>query len=145
MASANLELVRSLYEAWERGDFTATDWAHPDIEFAFLDGPAPGSWKGIAGMVEGFSDWLRAWEGWHVAADEYRELDNERILVLVRVGGRGKTSGLEIGHMQKRATGAIMASLFHVRDGKVTRLINYFEYRRALADLGLSSEDPYAS
>lgn len=142
MASTNLDLVRSLYAAWERGDFTRTDWAHSEIEFAFVDGPAPGSWKGLAGMVEGFRDWLRAWEGWRVAADEYRELDDERVLVLVSVAGRGKTSGMEVGETGAKQVRANMASLFHVREGKVTKLINYFDYGRALADLGLSSENP---
>ena len=33
MASANLKLVRSLYTAWERGDYSYTEWAHPEIEF----------------------------------------------------------------------------------------------------------------
>jgi hypothetical protein len=42
--SENLELVRSIYPAWERGDFRQTEWAHPEIEFAFADAPAPGSW-----------------------------------------------------------------------------------------------------
>jgi hypothetical protein len=31
MSSANLELVRSIYEAWGRGDFRGTEWADPEI------------------------------------------------------------------------------------------------------------------
>jgi hypothetical protein len=77
---ANLDLVRSIYPAWKRGDFSSAEWAHPEIEFMFIGGPAPGSWKGLAGMAEGFRDFVSAWEGFRVEAEEYRELDDERAL-----------------------------------------------------------------
>jgi ketosteroid isomerase-like protein len=134
MASANVELVRSIYAGWERGNYHSVEWAHPDIELTIADGPTPGRWAGPTGLAEGWSAFLGAWDGFRSEADEYRELDGERVLVLTRFGGRGKASGLDVGQM--RAEGAGLA---HVRDGKVTRLILYFDREHALADLGLKA------
>jgi ketosteroid isomerase-like protein len=133
--SGNLDLVRSLYPAWERGDYSSTEWAHPEIEFVIADGPSPGSWKGLAGSAEGWRDFLGAWDHGRAEAEEYRELDGERVLVLHHFGGRGRTSGLELGLMRPST-----ANLFHLRGGKVTRLIAYYDRENALADLGLTPE-----
>jgi hypothetical protein len=38
MASANLDLVRSVYAAWARGDYRSAEWAAPEIECVFADG-----------------------------------------------------------------------------------------------------------
>jgi ketosteroid isomerase-like protein len=89
----------------------------------------------LAGMAEGWREWLSAWEEFHVKAEQYLELDDERVLVMVHFGGRGKTSGLEVGQMWTKG-----ASVFHIHGGKVTRLAVYTDYERALADLGLPSE-----
>ena len=135
VASANLELVRSIYPAWKQGDFSSVEWAHPEIEFSFVGGPAPGNWKGLVGMADGFRDFVSAWEEFRVEADEYRELDDERVLVLSHFSGRGKTSGLELGQMRTKG-----AELFHVRGGKVVKFVIYWKRQAALADLGLPSE-----
>jgi ketosteroid isomerase-like protein len=134
--SANVDLVRSIFAAWERGDYSrSAEWAHPDIEFVFADGPTPGRWTGLAGMAQGWRDLLGAWEQFASKADEYRALDGERVLVLAHWSGRGRTSGLELDEVGTKGAG-----LFHVRDGRVTRLVNYWDRERALADLGLAPE-----
>ena len=132
MSRENVDVVRSIYAAWERGDFSSAEWAHPDIEYVIADGPTPGSWKGLAGMAESWREVLDAWEGFRPEVDEYRELDDERVLVLFQWSGRGKASGLEVG--QIRAGGAQLA---HVRGGKVTRSVFYFDRRAALEAVGL--------
>jgi ketosteroid isomerase-like protein len=133
MSQENVELARSIFAAWERGDFSSLEWAHPEIEFVIADGPVPGSWTGLAGMAEGFRDLVNVWERYRIEASEYRELDGGRVLVLVHGYGRGKTSGLELAQVQARGAG-----LLHVRGGKVIRYVIYFDRERALADLGLS-------
>ena len=133
--SANLDLARSIFAAWERGDFGSADWADPAIEWVAADGPVTGTRTGMAGLGEEAHVVLGAWEDVRVKADEYRELDDERVLVLVRLFGRGKTSGLELELLQTAG-----AWLVEVHDGKVTKLVRYFDRDRALADLGLSPE-----
>jgi ketosteroid isomerase-like protein len=133
--SANLDLVRSIYAPWERGDFSRADWAHREIELVIADGPVPGTWTGLAGMAEGMRDYLIGWEDFRGWADEYRELDGERVFVLTQFSARGKTSGLEAGQMRTEG-----AHLFHIRAGKVMRLVVYWDRERAFADLGLAPE-----
>jgi ketosteroid isomerase-like protein len=130
--SENLDLVRSICSAWERGDFAASDWADPEIESGWADGPAPGSRIGVAAMAESERDFLNAWADVRLAIGEYRELDGQRVLVFIHASGHGKTSGVDLGQVSKTA-----ACLFDIRDGKVTRLVNYWNRERALADLGL--------
>jgi ketosteroid isomerase-like protein len=130
--SANLDLVRSIYADWERGDFSRADWADPEIEIVSVGGwPDPGG-KGATEVAEAWREFLSDWQGYHIEAEEYRQLDGERVLVLCRIFGRGKASGLELGQLQPRG-----ATVFHVREGKVTRLVPYYDRDRALADLGL--------
>jgi hypothetical protein len=74
MSGENVEIVRPIYAAWERGDFTSAEWAHPDIEFVVADSVDAGSVTGLAGMAE----------AWHVHAGRVSRLvlywDRERAL-----------------------------------------------------------------
>ena len=122
--SANLDLVRSIFAAWERGDYSSADWVHPGIEFVVVEGPKQGSRTGLAAMAAFWREFLSGWEDWRIFADEYRELDDERVLVHLHAGGREKTSGLKLGQMQARGG----SCLFHVRGGQVTRLVVYYDF-----------------
>ena len=128
--SENVDLVRSIYAAWEHGDYSSVEWAHPEIEFIIAEGPSPGRWTGVAGMTEGWTNWLGAWEDFRAEAEEYRVLDGERILVPVHNSGRGRTTGLAVGQRS-------VANLFQIRDGRVTRFVLYWDSDRALAELGV--------
>jgi hypothetical protein len=87
------------------------------------------AWRGVGS----------AWEDYRVVADEYRELDGKRVLVINHASGRGRSSGLEVDQITTRTERG--ANLFHVKCGRVTRLVVYFDYAHALADLGLTPDD----
>lgn len=72
---------------------------------------------------------LDAWEEISFEPEEYLELDDERVLVLVRISGRGKMSGVRVGTKG--------AGVCHVGAGKITRIVSYWDRDRAFADLGL--------
>jgi len=130
--SANLNLVRSIFTAWERGDFSRTDRADPEIEYVIADGPDRGSSTGLGSMAAAWRRVLSGYEELRAEADEYRCLDDEQVLVLVRRRGRGKRSGLELGEMRSKG-----AAVFRVCNSRVTALAWYWDRDRALADLGL--------
>jgi ketosteroid isomerase-like protein len=132
--SANVDLVRSIFADWERGDFNRADWADPEIEFTIADGPDPSISLGLAAMAKALRARLSAFSDFRVEADEYRAIDDVRVLVLNHaVGGRGKTSGHQLPSIAVPG-----ADLFYVEGGKVTRLTVYFDREHVFADLGLA-------
>jgi ketosteroid isomerase-like protein len=130
--SSNLDLVKSIFAAWEKGDWSSSDWADPEIEYEMIGGLNSGSWRGIDEMAEAWGTLLAAWDDLRAIPDEFRELDGDRVVVFLRNEGRGKGSGIEIGGISTRA-----ANVFTVRDGRVTRLELYWDRDQALSDLGL--------
>jgi len=135
VSSANLDLVRSIYAAWERGDFHWIDWAHPEIRYANADGPAPSQRTGVDEMTAAFRDYISAFENWGVVAEDFLDLGGEGVLVSFHQTGRGKASGIDLKHFN--ATGA---TLFKLSGGKVTEIAQYSDRHRALADLGLAPD-----
>jgi ketosteroid isomerase-like protein len=80
---------------------------------------------------------LDAWEHISFKPEEYRELDDERVLVLLEISGRGKMSGVQVGTKG--------AGVCHVGAGRITRIVSYWDRERAFADLGLVSEGTAAA
>ena len=85
-------------------------------------------------MATAWRGFLADWEDWSAQTTEIRELDAERVVALVDLSGRNRTSGLELAQVGSTKG----ANLFHVLDGKVTRFVLYLDRERALADLGLA-------
>jgi hypothetical protein len=133
--SAILDLVRSIVADWERGDYSSTGWADPEIEFVIADGPQPGTSTGLDPIEQMLREYLSTWVGYRLVVDELRELDGQRVLALARASGHGKGSALELGQMRASVT-----ALFEIRGGKITKIVRWWDRDRALADLGIPPE-----
>jgi hypothetical protein len=83
-------------------------------------------------MAESWRAWLSARGDFRAKADGYRALDDEHMLVRNSFEGQGKTSGVGVGRLLTKG-----ASLWTISDGRVTRLVLYWNRDRALAELGL--------
>ena len=133
--SSNVELVKSIFAEWEMGNWSSADWADPEIDFEMIGGLVEGRWTGIEAMGRAWGSMVSAWEDLKAVPEEFRELEDGRVLVLLGNTGRGKGSGIEISGISVKA-----ANVFTIREGKVTRLALYWERDRALGDLGLAPE-----
>jgi hypothetical protein len=129
VASPNLELVQSIYTSWERGEHRY--WADPKIQYLTVGVPDPTARHGRH-AVESFRGWLSTDIDWKATAHRYLELDRERVLVPYRRGPRDSAGGREAGRREMEG-----ATLFHLRERRVTRIIQYFDRSRAFADLGI--------
>jgi len=130
--SENLDLVRSIYADWERGDFSRIDWAHPEIVFESTGFDFRAA-TGVVEMGQRWREWMSAWERYRTEAEEIRQLSDGRVLVLMWHCGRGKASGVGIDEMKTPG-----ANVFAIRDGKVVRLSLFWDREDALAGLGLT-------
>jgi len=130
--SDNLDVVRSIYAHWERGDFSSMAWAYPDIEYVVVDFVEPLRPVGADATAEAIQEIYGDWEHPRIECDEIRPLDDGRVLVLNHLAAQAKASGIDVGQMHRNG-----AAILSFRDCRVVRYLSYFDRDRALADLGL--------
>ncbi|HLY51342.1 MAG TPA: serine acetyltransferase [Solirubrobacteraceae bacterium] len=125
-----LDVVIPIYAAWERGDYSSTDWADPGIECLQVDGSARRRWTGRDGIAQANEQLLGATDHVSLLATDYCELGDQQVLIrFVRRGRRKSGGGL---------SPVEGAHLFQFQDDSVTRLVAYSSSARALADLGIA-------
>ena len=133
MSQENLEIVRAIWAPWERGDFSAVGWADPQIEWVIADGPTQGRLERPCRDGCGLE---REPEPLERVSRRSRRVPPGRRRPCPRalsVIARGKGSGLEVGRRLSQG-----ASIHRLRDGKVIRLVTYWDRERALEAAGLS-------
>ena len=72
--SASLDLVRSIFADWERGDFSSAEWADPEIEWVVAAGPTAARYTGLSNIAEAWRGFLSTWEDARVVVRDLVEL-----------------------------------------------------------------------
>lgn len=126
MSQANVELVMQALDAFNRRDLEVYDDLYTS-DFAGFPSMAGivegGSYTGREGF-ETFLVGLRdTWDGFRVLADECHAI-GERVLVLCRMAGRARSSGVEVE--------GLGAMVFEFRAGKISRARDFLDRSEAL-------------
>ncbi len=130
MAQENVEIVRGMYEAFNRGDIEAA-WnaMHPDAELHQPpEVPDSDSYYGREEWARGFYLWFSEFDDPRFEPQEATEA-GENVVIRVCVSGRGKASGI-----------STTAEFFHawtMRDGKPHRCFVRSSRSAALEAVGL--------
>jgi ketosteroid isomerase-like protein len=130
MSQENVEIVRAINEAFNRGDTeTALQWVDPGIEAE--SGVALGAEGTFRGKNEVLKLMANFWESFDNPRSEIEECieAGDHVVIAVRYFGRGKTSGVEVD--------AQGAQLVTFRNGKVVRWRIFQTMAEALKAAGL--------
>jgi ketosteroid isomerase-like protein len=124
----NVEVVRAIYHAYERGEF-GLEHFHEDVEwFGPPDISGGGLWRGHEGVRRALTQWVGTWDDYRF---ELRDLIDSGDHVVGRgwQSGRGKGSGVEVSEE--------IFSVFTLRAGKVVRQRMFRDKAEALEAVGL--------
>jgi len=131
MSQENVEIVRQVYEEWERGNFNTPEVFDPSIRVVWVDAifVSRAEAKGVRELTQAMQGFLDAWEDVTAAAERIIEA-GDRVVAVVVWRGRGKTSGIEVESRQ--------GSVWTMSEGKATTMENYSDPAEALEAAGLS-------
>jgi ketosteroid isomerase-like protein len=114
MSQENVEIVRSAFDAWDRGDTDAIlavcDENILIVQAAELPG-VPERQTGHEGVLEAFALWPGYWDDYWIEIARTHDL-GEQVVVTTEQGGRSKETGIEVS--------AQFTFLFTFRDRKIT-------------------------
>jgi ketosteroid isomerase-like protein len=134
MSRENVELVRSMIEAYKRADFeTLAAGCADDFEFtSVLTAVEETSYHGRDVWRAYWADMQEAWEEWHVEAVEILEGRDDSVVVITRLDGRGKSSGVPVD--------LTVGIHYLIRNGELWRMRSYLDAADALKAAGLAEE-----
>jgi uncharacterized protein len=128
--SANADLVRRGYEAWNRGDVEGVlSFLDPEIEWhGYTHIPESGTLEGRDDVKAWLERFLDAWEQLEIKVTELIDA-GDQVVALVRFRGSGKGSGVPV-------EGGTDAHVWTVRDGRIVSVTLYQGTGEALQSVG---------
>lgn len=130
MSQENVEIVQRIYEEITVRREFPPEWFDPACIIDFTDVAPDGSLhRGVEAANAAIAPYFGMFEDFHAALERIVYADHERVVAVVRDGGRVTDGGAEI-----------TSRYFHswiFRDGKVVRLSSHTDEAAALKAVGL--------
>jgi hypothetical protein len=144
MSRENVDRLRSLYADWAEGNFWTTgDYVDSEVEFEWAWAFAEiggmdreGRAHGLKQLTAVWLDWLKPWERFTVEADEFVEIDDDRVLVLYRRRARMRGADATIEHKG--------GTVWTLRNGTAIHILDFDDRAKALEAAGLTERDAHA-
>jgi ketosteroid isomerase-like protein len=119
VSQANVEIVERFLSAQVEEALTLAD---PGIVWNPIEElPA----EGHAAVRTSLARWKAEWDDYEVQPEEFADM-GDRVVVTVRLRGRGRSSGVEID--------ARFYDVYTLRDGKIVRMDQFTERSEAISD-----------
>jgi ketosteroid isomerase-like protein len=130
MSQENVEIVRSAFEAYNRGDLAAVlEAVDPSVVIVQPLELGGSTQHGHAGVVEALGMWPEEWDDYET--DLVRTIDaGEHVVVVARQRGRSRATGMELD--------ARFSFLMTLREGKIASWRLFVHEHDALEAVGLS-------
>ncbi len=131
MSQENVEVIRRVYEAGNRGDWNAVFRdAPPDLEVTMKAGPSAGTHRGREEVQAVFDDLLSGFDFWITEPLEFFESGDQVVAI---VNNRLRPKGGTSGEFEYRN-----GHIWTVRDGTLLSLVAFPTPEEALEAAGLS-------
>ena len=128
------EQIEASTEALNAGNFDAlAEVFHPELEhhsvFAAVEGEV---YHGIDGQRRRWENVHATWDDFRIAVAEVHDVDDEHVVVVLRLTGKAKASGVPLD--------TLLGQLWTWREEKVWRIVTHTDRREALEAVGLRSQ-----
>jgi uncharacterized protein len=131
MSHENVEVMRRVYEAMNRGGLDAVvRFAHPDIEFVppgdFLSAP---TLRGTGPIKDLARQWVETFDDFRIEPERFIDAGEDQVVVFVRDSGRIKGSDAEIHNR--------FIHVWTLAAGKIIKWQTFTDQSQALEAAGL--------